>query len=133
VAGPGVLLWAGWLKVAVGLVFSTFLGFGGGLLFMTLIYRLFFRARPGTVRRWFGGADLLCRLMAFGHGSTTGRSLSGFSLALLLSGILPRFQVPGWVIWLRSDDGRGHGCGRVAHYPHHGIEVDPLQPVRVRR
>src|SRR3990170_6642448 len=48
-AGPQALLWEGWKKVLVGLGFSTFLGFGGGLLLMMAVSRLFFRARPGTV------------------------------------------------------------------------------------
>ena len=29
--GPEALLWEGWKKVLIGLVFSTFFGFGGGL------------------------------------------------------------------------------------------------------
>ncbi len=58
-AGPDALLWIGWQKVLIGIVFSTFLGFGGGLLVMALIYRLFQRATPsqsqGTVSIFAGG------------------------------------------------------------------------------
>src|SRR3989344_3508576 len=36
-AGPGVLLWAGWKKVIIGLFFSTLLGFIGGILVMTAV------------------------------------------------------------------------------------------------
>ncbi len=53
-AGPQVLLWEGWRKVLIGLAASTFLGFFGGLLLMSLINKFFFRARPATVRLWFG-------------------------------------------------------------------------------
>src|SRR5690348_7403533 len=58
-AGPHVLLWDGWRKVLIGLVFSSVFGFLGGLLVMTLIYRIFFLARPETVRRWFDKLQLL--------------------------------------------------------------------------
>src|SRR3990172_4716934 len=53
-AGPSVLLWEGWQKVLIGLLFSTFLGFLGGLGIMAMLYRLFAESRPGTVRRTFG-------------------------------------------------------------------------------
>lgn len=40
-AGPSVILWGGWLKVLIGLFFSTFLGFLGGLGIMVLLCRVF--------------------------------------------------------------------------------------------
>src|SRR3990172_3870100 len=52
-AGPNVLVWDGWRKVLIGLAFSTFLGFLGALVLAALIFRVFFAARPGTVRRIF--------------------------------------------------------------------------------
>src|SRR5574341_2073251 len=49
IAGPSVLLWSGWMKVLIGLAFSTVLGFGGGLVLIVLIYRLFAQSTPGLV------------------------------------------------------------------------------------
>ena len=40
-AGPSVILWGGWLKVLIGLFFSIFLGFLGGLGIMVLLCRVF--------------------------------------------------------------------------------------------
>ena len=99
-AGPESLLWEGWRKVLIGLVFSTFLGFGGGLLLMTIIYRVFANHRPSTITRLFGKLEILsAAFMAFSHGSNDGQKFIGtFTLVLLLNGTLPSFQVPLWVI-----------------------------------
>jgi PiT family inorganic phosphate transporter len=101
-AGPGVLVWDGWKKVLLGLIFSTFLGFGGGRLMIGLINRLFARAVPGRVRRLFQGLQILSSaFMAFSHGSNDGQKFMGvFTLALVLGGTLPAFEIPAWVIFL---------------------------------
>lgn len=101
-AGPGVLVWAGWQKVIIGLVFSTFLGFGGGILIIGAIYRLFRHAIPGRVKGTFRGLQVLSSaFMAFSHGSNDGQKFMGaFTLALFLSGLLPSFDIPQWVILL---------------------------------
>jgi PiT family inorganic phosphate transporter len=99
-AGPSVLIWGGWIKVLLGLVISTIVGFFFGLLIMTLIYRIFFRARPATVKKTFGRLQILSSaFMAFSHGSNDGQKFMGvFSLALVLGGVFPTFHVPIWVI-----------------------------------
>ena len=81
-AGPESLLWTGWSKVLIGLVFSTFLGFFGGLLLMALLYRILANSRPGTVRRVFGRLQIVsAAFMAFSHGSNDGQKfLSAGSL-----------------------------------------------------
>ena len=104
VAGPEVLLWDGWRKVLIGLVFSTFLGFGGGWLIVTAIYWLFRWSSPGRVKSLFGKLQILsAAFMAFGHGSNDGQKFIGaFTLALVLGGALPEFQVTWHVILLCS-------------------------------
>ncbi|MBI4248672.1 MAG: inorganic phosphate transporter [Elusimicrobia bacterium] len=101
-AGPGVLLWAGWQKVLLGLVFSTFLGFGGGVILMSAVYWVFRRAVPGKVRGLFRGLQILSSaFMAYSHGSNDGQKFMGaFTLALVLGGVLPTFEIPAWVIFL---------------------------------
>jgi PiT family inorganic phosphate transporter len=77
-AGTGALLWEGWQKVIFGLVFSTFLGFGGGFLIIVAVYRLYQRSRPGRVRKIFGRAQVLsAAFMAFSHGSNDGQRFIG--------------------------------------------------------
>jgi PiT family inorganic phosphate transporter len=101
-AGTDVLVVEGWRKVGWGLVFSTFLGFGGGLVIMTAIYWIFRRAVPGRTRRTFRVLQILSSgFMAFGHGSNDGQKFMGaFTLALVLSGHLGTFVIPKWVIFL---------------------------------
>lgn len=100
--GFEVLLWSGWQKVLVGLLFSTFLGLAGGLLVMTAIYWLFRKSAPGKVRNLFRNLQILSSgFMAFSHGSNDGQKFMGiFSLALVLGGVLPEFEVPLWVMLL---------------------------------
>jgi len=137
-AGPSVLLWEGWRKVLVGLVFSTFLGFAAGLLLITAIYRFFARSAPGRVRRIFGKLQMLSAgFMAFSHGSNDGQKFIGvFSLALLLGGVLSEFRVPWQVIVLCSlTMGIGTSVGgwriirtmgmrMVKLEPHHGFAAE---------
>jgi PiT family inorganic phosphate transporter len=101
-AGPGVLVWVGWRKVLLGLVFSTFLGSLGGFVVITAIYWLFRRAVPGKVRGTFRGLQVLSSgFMAFSHGSNDGQKFMGaFTLALMLGNVLPEFVIPRWVIFL---------------------------------
>jgi len=131
-AGPESLLWTGWSKVLIGLVFSTFLGFFGGLLLMALLYRLLANSRPGTVRRIFGRLQIVsAAFMAFSHGSNDGQKFIGvFTLALLLGGILPSFQVPLWVILLCAMTmGLGTAVGGWRIVKTMGLRLTKLEPV----
>jgi PiT family inorganic phosphate transporter len=132
-AGPSVLLWIGWKKVLIGLLFSTFLGFFGALLIMTAIYRIFHRWSPGVVRRLFGKLQILsAALMAFSHGSNDGQKFIGvFSLALVLGGVLPTFQVPLWVIFLCAGTmGIGTAIGGWRIIRTMGLKLTKLEPVQ---
>lgn len=108
-AGPSVLLFWGWKKVIIGLIFSTFLGFAGGFFLMVAIYRLFNRMQVGKVRSIFGKLQIPAfAFMAFSHGTNDGQKFIGvFALALALAGVIPMetfqsksFQVPIWIILL---------------------------------
>jgi PiT family inorganic phosphate transporter len=131
-AGSGVLLWDGWRKVLIGLVFSTFLGFLGGLLITLSIYWIFARTRPGTVRRIFGRLQILsAAFMAFSHGSNDGQKFVGaFTLTLVLGGMLPDFQVPLWVILLCAlTMGVGTAVGGWRIVRTMGLRLTKLEPV----
>ena len=100
--GWGVLVWAGWKKIFIGLFFSTLLGFIGGLLLMAIIYRVFSKFPPKGVRKTFHYLQMASSsLMAFSHGSNDGQKFMGiFTLALLMGGKIDHFVVPFWVILL---------------------------------
>ncbi len=132
-AGPSALLWEGWRKVLIGLLFSTFLGFLGGFFLMGWLYRLFADSRPGTVRRTFGRLQILsAAFMAFSHGSNDGQKFIGaFTLALLLGGILPEFQIPLWVILLCAlTMGVGTAIGGWRIVKTMGLRLTKLEPVQ---
>jgi inorganic phosphate transporter, PiT family len=101
-AGLSVLVWAGWKKVLIGLVLSTFFGFLGGLILMTCIYHIFKRCSPGKMRRSFHYLQMLSSaFMAFSHGSNDGQKFMGvFTLALIMGHQLTEFIIPKWVILL---------------------------------
>jgi PiT family inorganic phosphate transporter len=103
-AGADVLLWDGWSKVLIGLAFSTFLGFGMGLMLIAVILRLSRRQTPGRVRNVFGKLQVLSAMfMAFGHGSNDGQKFIGmFTLSLVLGGAMPEFDPQWWIILVCS-------------------------------
>lgn len=101
-AGWDVLLWIGWKKVLLGLLFSSLLGFVVGFLLMNLIYRLFAKCALGKTRKSFHYLQMISSaFMAFSHGSNDGQKFMGvFTLALLLGNKLTTFTIPVWVIFV---------------------------------
>jgi PiT family inorganic phosphate transporter len=131
-AGPAVLLWEGWSKVLVGLLFSTFLGFAAGLGLTVAIYWACRNWKPGTVRRLFGRLQMLsAAFMAFSHGSNDGQKFIGaFTLTLVLAGFLPHFEVPTWVILLCAlTMGVGTAVGGWRIVKTMGLRLTKLEPV----
>jgi len=100
--GFKVLLFEGWLKVFIGLFFSTFLGFGLSYIIFLIIAWIFQNKKISYIRKTFGRLQIFsAAFMAFSHGSNDGQKFMGaFSLALLLGGITKEFVVPVWVIFL---------------------------------
>jgi PiT family inorganic phosphate transporter len=101
-AGPGVLVWEGWRKALLGLFFSSFLGFGGGIAMISLVYWLFRRSSPAPIRGLFRYLQVFSSaFMAFGHGSNDGQKFMGaFTLALFLAGGTQTLAIPFWVMLL---------------------------------
>ncbi len=100
----GTLLWTGWQKVLLGLVFSTVLGFLAGYVLIVVILRTFHRATPRFARAVFGKLQILSAgFMAFSHGLNDGQQFIGvFTMALVLGGVLGQFTVTWPVILLCS-------------------------------
>ncbi len=131
-AGPSAILLTGWKKVGTGLLFSTFLGFGGGLIIMLAIYWIFAKVRPIVIRKIFGKAQILsATFMAFSHGSNDGQKFIGtFCLVLLLSGVHTTFHIPLWVILLcAATMGIGTSVGGWKIVKTMGLKLTKLEPV----
>jgi inorganic phosphate transporter, PiT family len=132
-SGPGALIAEGWHKVLIGLMFSTVFGFAGGFILLLLIYRLFQRAHPDTVRRVFGKLQIVSSaLMAYSHGGNDGQKFIGvFALTLFLGGLLPEFAIPGWVIWVCAlTMGVGTAIGGWKIVRTMGLRLTRLEPVQ---
>jgi inorganic phosphate transporter, PiT family len=131
-AGPEAIVWSGWQKVLLGIVFSTFLGFLSALVLMAAIYRLFEKQHPAKIRRLFGRLQIMSAgFMAFSHGSNDGQKFIGaFTLVLMLGGALPRFVVPLWVVLLCGVTmalGTAVGGWRIVRTM--GVRLTKLEPV----
>lgn len=131
-AGPQVLLWAGWKKVIIGLFFSTFLGCLSGLILMAIIYNVWAKSRPETVRKLFGKLQIVSAgFMAYSHGSNDGQKFIGaFTLVLVLGGVIPEFHVSLWVILLCAAlMGLGTAVGGWRILRTMGFRLTKLEPV----
>lgn len=103
-AGPSALLWSGWVKVLIGLVFSSLFGLGGGWLLASVIQKTCASLNRSKGLKIFAGLQMLSAgLMALSHGSNDGQKFIGtFTLALVLGGVLSEFQVQWWTVLLCS-------------------------------
>jgi PiT family inorganic phosphate transporter len=72
------------------------------MLVMVVIYWICRNRTPGGTRGTFRVLQILSSAaMAFSHGSNDGQKFMGaFTLALVLGGVLPTFDIPIWVIFL---------------------------------
>lgn len=100
--GFEALFYDGWIKVGLGLLLSTLLGFTGGYVLMTFIYRIFARNPPAKLRTRFRYMQILSSaFMSFSHGSNDGQKFMGvFTLTLFISGVLPNLEIPLYVMFI---------------------------------
>lgn len=131
-AGTKVLIWAGWRKVFLGLVFAPIIGFVIGLVVMTSLLWLFRRACPGAVAGIFKKVQIAsAAFMAFSHGSNDAQKTMGIiTLALAIHFHWSTFHVPIWVILLSATTmgiGTAFGGWRVIRTI--GMRITKLQPI----
>jgi PiT family inorganic phosphate transporter len=131
--GFDALEWSGTSKVVYSLFLSPPIAFAAGFLLMVLIYRVFRRARPRTVRRTFGRGQILsAAFMAFSHGANDAQKAMGvIFLSLVLDGRLRSADpVPLWIIVLCAlvmAVGTSVGGWRVIRTI--GLKMTKLEPV----
>lgn len=131
-AGPSVLLWAGWQKVLLGLVFSTLLGFFLSMLVMTATYWVLRKTATSTANSLFSKLQIVSTaFMAFSHGSNDGQKFMGiFALALVLGGTMEKFFVPVWVmVLLGTVMAIGTAVGGWQIIKTMGFKITKLEPV----
>ena len=98
-AGFGAIKLQGLGKVVIALFTSPLIGFAAGFLITRLVYFLARNATPDV--NWFfkNGQFVTALGMAFSHGTNDAQKTMGIiTLSLVISGNIPGFQVPFWVI-----------------------------------
>lgn len=131
VGGIDALVWVGWKKVIIGLLFSTFLGFFLAYSIFLIIAWIGKDVGISKIRRRFGRLQIFsAAFMAYGHGSNDGQKFIGaFSLALLLAGVTHEFTVPIWVILLCATImGIGTSVGGWRIIKTMGVKLTKLEP-----
>jgi len=101
-SGASGVQWHGIVeKVVIPGAVSPVIGFAGAFALMVIIYRVFFRVRPGIVHRGFRYGQLVTGTwVAFTHGANDAQKTMGvITLALIANGNLSAdtFNVPIWV------------------------------------
>lgn len=98
-AGFHAIQASGVLKVLISLFASPVIGFLAGILIANLIYLLSWRASP-RVNGLFKRLQIITSLgLALSHGTNDAQKTMGIiTLGLLISGRIPSFQVPFWVV-----------------------------------
>ncbi len=117
--GMGVVLIDGLTKVIVALIGSPILGFFVGWIIMRLVLFLARGASP-NINGFFKRAQILTSLaLAFSHGTNDAQKTMGvMTMALVIRGAIPTFEVPLWVIVLSASAislGVASGGWRLIH------------------
>ena len=102
-AGFDVIKLAGLGKVLIALLASPIIGFVFGFLVTRVIY-FFARAATPKVNTFFRRSQIVTALaLAFSHGTNDAQKTMGIiTLGLVISGVLPSFSVPLWVITISA-------------------------------
>jgi len=98
-AGFSAIKFGGLNKVLLALFISPIVGFLVGFVLTKIIYFLVRGATP-RINGFFKRSQLVTAIgMAFSHGTNDAQKTMGIiSLSLVVGGVLPSFQVPGWVV-----------------------------------
>lgn len=131
-AGTKILIWTGWRKVLLGLIFAPLFGFTIGLLFMVILLWAFRRFTPSAVGGIFRKFQIAsAAFMAFSHGSNDAQKTMGImTLALAIHFRWTTFHVPLWIILLSAITmglGTAFGGWRVIRTM--GMRITKLEPI----
>lgn len=98
-AGFKAIILSGILKVVIVLFVSPVVGFVAGMLIANLIYLISWRATP-RINTTFKRLQVITSLgLALSHGTNDAQKTMGIiTLGLVISKILPTFEVPFWVM-----------------------------------
>lgn len=97
--GFKAIILSGVIKVLITLFVSPIIGFVAGFLIANLVYALSWKATP-KVNGVFKKLQIVTSLgLALSHGTNDAQKTMGIiTLGLVISGVIPTFQVPFWVV-----------------------------------
>ncbi len=100
-AGFSAILPAGVIKVLISLFASPIIGFLAGVLIANLVYTLSWKANP-RINNAFKRLQIITSIgLALSHGTNDAQKTMGvITLGLLVSGMIPTFHVPIWVVFI---------------------------------
>jgi len=129
--GPSAIHTNGLFKILLGLMLTAPLGFLGGFL-VTRTCR-FFAQRPThrVIRRFNRGQLIASAFLGLAVGSTNAQNVMGITaLGLVVTGVLPRFEVPTWVILISAAClALGNLVGGMRLIRSVGTQFFPIQPL----
>lgn len=112
--GLEALEWAGWLKVIVGLIISSFLGFILAFALGQSIQILTANRSAGPMKKTFRTFQIFSAMfLAYNHGLNDGQKFVGvLTLVLMKGALLSSFDIPYWVVLICAlTMGLGTACG----------------------
>jgi inorganic phosphate transporter, PiT family len=95
------IVWFGWIKTLIFMVFAPLLGLALAYILMILVYWLFRGSTPKTMDVYFRRLQLLsAAIFSYSHGTNDAQKTMGIITgALVTGGFLETFKVPIWVIF----------------------------------
>jgi PiT family inorganic phosphate transporter len=85
VSGGDAVIWSVMVRIVAAVFFAPALGFTGGYLLMTILYWLFRRTSPASIRGLFGNLQILsAAFMAYSHGKNDGQMPIGVIMMALV-------------------------------------------------
>jgi PiT family inorganic phosphate transporter len=98
-AGPAAIKFGGLNIVLIALFVVPLIGFIFSFITTRLIYFLVRGASPRVNEFFKRGQWITALVLAFGQGTNDAQKTMGIiALSLVIGGVLPTFQVPGWVV-----------------------------------
>jgi len=101
--GTGAIKFSGLNRVLIALFVSPIVGFAVGFLVLRLIYLLASNASPNINDLFKRGQFFTALALAFSYGTNDAQKTMGIiTLGLIISGMLDKFAVPTWVIFISA-------------------------------
>jgi len=125
------IIWSGWIKVGIGLLMSSILGFVVSLILAKLVIYFFANSSPKKAGPVFNFLQMASSaFMAFNHGLNDGQKFMGiFVMTMVSDGMSSGTAIPLWVILLCAGVmGIGTSFGGKSIIKKTGMDMVEIEP-----